>query len=523
MASASDSLPAPFRQRRAASGQRMPSAVAVTALVVAIVSLAPLAFIVWVAVEIGRARIVELVFRGRIAELLWNTLLLEILTLPLTVVVAVALAWLTERTDLPLRRLWGALAVAPLAIPAFVHSYGWVNAAPSLHGLPAAALIATLAYYPFVYLPVAAQLRRLDPAIEDAAASLGKSPAQVFFLAILPQLRLAILAGALLVGLHLLAEYGLFAMIRFDTFATAIVDVFQSAYNSPAANMMGGVLVLCCALLLGLDGWLRGRERYARVGAGAPRLPVSLALGQWTMPALLLPLAVAVLALGVPLATVARWLLDGGAGSWSSDLVRTFIQTLALALVGGVLATVAAAPSTWLSARFPSRLTALIEASHYYAGSLPGVVVALALVTVTVRIAPLYQTYVTLLLAYVLLFLPRAMAGLRASLAQAPAELEQAAMSLGSSPFAAFRRITMPLSAPGSAAAVALVALGITNELTATLMLSPNGTTTLATEFWAKTSELDYAAAAPYAAMMIVLSLPLTLFLQAQSDKAAGL
>jgi len=84
------------------------------------------------------------------------------------------------------------------------------------------------------------------------------------------------------------------------------------------------------------------------------------------------------------------------------------------------------------------------------------------------------------------------------------------------------RSITLPLAAPRVAAGIALVALGITNELTATLMLSPNGTRTLATQFWSKSSELDYAAAAPYALMMIALSLPLSLLLHSQSRKLAG-
>ncbi|MBN9135340.1 MAG: ABC transporter permease subunit, partial [Phyllobacterium sp.] len=132
------------------------------------------------------------------------------------------------------------------------------------------------------------------------------------------------------------------------------------------------------------------------------------------------------------------------------------------------------------------------------------------------------QTAATLLLAYGLLFLPRALVGLRASIAQAPVELERAAMALGRTPVQAVTRITMRLAAPGAAASVALVALGITNELTATLMLAPNGTRTLATEFWSLTSEIDYAAAAPYALMMVVLSLPLTLLLHAQSKRIIG-
>jgi iron(III) transport system permease protein len=509
---------------RARIGQRPYLPVVIAAAVVSLVSLIPLGFVAWVAVQTGWAKIVELVFRPRIGELLLNTLFLEVLAVPLSTMLAVSLAWLNERTDLPFRSVWGALAVAPLAIPAFVHSYGWVNVIPTLHGLWGAVLVSVLAYFPFIYLPVAAQLRRLDPAVEDAAASLGKAPWQVFFRVVLPQLRLAILAGALLVGLHLLAEYGLYAMIRFDTFSTAIVDVFQSAYNSPAANMMGGVLVLCCMALLGLDAWLRGGERYARVGPGAQRPPTRRRLGRLTALALLLPLTAAVLSIGVPLTTVLRWVAFGGWNVWPiGEIAPSFFETLALAIAGGLLATLAAAPAAWLTVRAPSRLQRFFEACSYYVGSLPGVIVALALVTVTVRLVlPLYQTYVTLLLAYMMLFLPRAMAGLRASLAQAPPELEQAAMALGRTPFTALRRITLPLAAPGAAAAIALVAMGITNELTATLMLSPNGTRTLATEFWAYTSELDYAAAAPYALMMIVLSLPLSLLLHAQSTRFAG-
>jgi iron(III) transport system permease protein len=106
--------------------------------------------------------------------------------------------------------------------------------------------------------------------------------------------------------------------------------------------------------------------------------------------------------------------------------------------------------------------------------------------------------------------------------AQVPVDLERAAMSLGRTPFQTMWQITLRLAAPGAAASVALVALGITTELTATLMLAPNGTTTLATAFWSLTSELDYAAAAPYALTMVLFSLPLTVILYLQSRQAAG-
>ncbi|HTO32482.1 MAG TPA: iron ABC transporter permease [Pararhizobium sp.] len=498
--------------------------VTVVAALVSLVSLVPLGFIAVITVQTGWETAAKLVFRGRVGELLINTALLEICTLPLTVVLSVALAWLTERTDLPGARIWSWLAVAPLAVPAFVHSYAWMSLVPGLHGLTGGVLVSVLAYFPFLYLPVAAQLRRLDPAIEDAAASLGLNPRQVFFRAILPQLRLAICGGSLLVGLHLLAEYGLYVMIRFDTFSTAIVDQFQSAFNGPAANMLAGVLVACCLLLLIIEAILRGRERYARVGSGAARPADKRVLGWLAVPALVLNVAVAALALGVPFFTLTRWLYIGGTEIWRVDLVgNAFLQTVILAIAGGVLATIAAAPMAWLSVRAPGRLQRVFEACHYYVGSLPGVVVALALVTITVRLVlPLYQTFATLFVAYIMLFLPRAMIGLRTSIAQAPVELERAAMALGRTPFQAVRQTTMRLSAPGAAASIALVALGITNELTATLMLSPTGVETLATKFWSLTSEIDYVAAAPYAVMMVLLSLPLTYLLYVQSRRATG-
>jgi iron(III) transport system permease protein len=498
--------------------------IAGAAILVTLAALLPLAFVVWMGIESGWATASALIFRPRVGELLVNTSLLVMLTVPLCILLAVALAWLTERVALPGVRLWAWLATAPLAVPAFVHGYAWVSLAPGLHGLPAGVMVSVLAYFPFLYLPIAAALRRLDPAIEDCAASLGLAPWRVFVRVVLPQLRLAICGGSLLIGLHLLAEYGLYAMIRFDTFTTAIIDQFQSTYNGPAANMLAGVLVLCCFALLGLEAGVRGDERYARVGAGAARVPRRRECGRRAALYLLLPVVITMLALGVPFVTLTRWLMAGGAGVWRlNEIAPALAQTLGLALVGALMTTVAAMPMAWLSIRAPGRLQRMLEACNYIVGSLPGVVVALALVTITVRVAyPIYQTIVTILIAYVLMFLPRALISLRASMAQAPVELEQAACSLGRSPAQAFWSVTIPLAAPGAAASMALVGLGIANELPATQMLAPNGTQTLATAFWSFSGEIDYAAAAPYALIMVLFSLPLTWLLYVQSKRAAG-
>ena len=75
------------------------------------------------------------------------------------------------------------------------------------------------------------------------------------------------------------------------------------------------------------------------------------------------------------------------------------------------------------------------------------------------------------------------------------------------------RRVTLPLLAPGIGAGAALVFLAVVTELTATLLLAPTGTTTLATAFWSASSALEYGAAAPYAVIMVLLSAPATVLL----------
>src|SRR3546814_10511506 len=105
-----------------------------------------------------------------------------------------------------------------------------------------------------------------------------------------------------------------------------------------------------------------------------------------------------------------------------------------------------------------------------------------------------------------LLFLSRAVVSVRASLEQAPPVLENVAKSLGLSGLATTWRVTVPIVLPGIGAGAALVFIAICTELTATLLLAPLETQTLATEFWSQSSSLSYGAAAPYALVMIVIS-----------------
>jgi iron(III) transport system permease protein len=496
-----------------------------TVVILVAATLIPLGYVAWAAVSIGWTKAYDLVVRPRVGELLINTVALVAVTVPLCVVIGVGVAWLVERTDLSGRAFWRPLFVAPLAVPAFVNSYAWVGVIPSLHGLWAGVLVSTLSYFPFMYLPVAATLRRLDPAVEESARALGSDSTGVFFRVVLPQLRLAILGGGLLIGVHLLAEFGAFAMVRFDTFTVAIFQQFQVTFDGAAGSMLAGLLVLLCLVLLVAEALARGSTRFARIGAGAPRAATPVRLGCNTIAAQASLLALAVLALGVPVWTILRWLWIGGAEVWVfGDIGSALGQTIGLAGGAAVLTTMLAFPVAWVAVRSTGVLARAVEGANYVTSSLPGIVTALALVTVTIHLArPLYQSVALIVFAYVLLFMPRALVNVRAGLAQVPPSLEEASRSLGSSPAATFLRVTLRLTAPAAAAGASLVFVGVATELTATLLLAPTGTRTLSMRFGSFSSELDYASAAPYALALVVLAIPVTLVLFRQSTKAAAL
>ena len=508
----------------AARGRPVGSVTLSAAAALAVISLIPLGYVAWSFVSTGPARAGALLIRPRVAELLLNTVSLVMVSVPACVLIGVGAAWLVERTDVPGRALWRPLLVTPLAVPAFVNSYAWVSVLPSLHGFSAAVLVTTLSYFPFVYLPAVAALRRLDPGLEESARSLGSGPAAVFTRVVLPQLRLAILGGALLIGIHLLAEYGAFAMLRFNTFTTAIVEQFQSSFDGAAGSMLAGVLVGLCLLMLLAEVAARGRGRFARIGSGTPRPVAPIRLGRSRTPALLALITLSVLALGIPMATLTRWLWIGGSEVWPLvDIGTALAQTAALAALGALAATALAYPVAWVTLRHHGIAGRLVEAANFVTSSLPGIVTALALTTVAIRVTPpLYQTVTLLLCAYVLMFIPRAMVSVRSGLAQVPAGLEDASQSLGASPVTTFARVTLRLTAPAAAAGAALVFVGVATELTATLLLAPTGTRTLSMRFWSLAGELDYAAAAPYAAIMVALTLPVTMLLFTQATRVAA-
>jgi iron(III) transport system permease protein len=507
---------------------RPPALLVAVALVSAALVLLPIAYTIVDAFGVSASEAAKLLLRPLVARLLVNTIGLVVATSLASAIIGTSVAWLVERTDLMGRRVWAVLAAGPLAIPPFITSYAWVSLSDRLQDFGGALLVVTSAYYPLVYLPVAATLRGLDPALEETARSLGCGAWRCFFRVVLPQLRPALLGGALLVALDTLVEFGAFALLRFRTFTTELYAQYRTGLEGPESSLLALVLIALCLICLMAELRVRGQSRYARVGTGARRKAPPTRLGFAQAPALLAFAALTLATLGVPIGMVGFWLLQHADAASSPVapslplLIDAALASVGYGFAGAVAALVLAAPLGYLATRYPGRWTLLLERIGYLAQGVPGIVVALALVSLTIQSLPaLYQSSALLVMAYAILFLPLTLVSVRATLAQIPRGLEEAAGSLGLGWFEIARRVLAPLAAPGIGAGAAMAFVFVATELTATLLLAPIGTRTLATEVWANTSSLAFAAAAPFAALMLVISLVSTWLLAGRFGSAA--
>jgi iron(III) transport system permease protein len=496
------------------SRKRAPRGLLVAAGLCALLVLMPLAFTVYRAVTFGWDDAIELIFRPLVGELLINTLSITVSATLVAGVVGTAAAWFIERTRLPGRRLWAALTVAPLAMPAFITSYAWVSLSLDLQDFAGALLVISTAYFPLVYLPVAAALRGMDPALEESARSLGCGRLGVFVRVVLPQLRPALFGGMLLVALGVLSEFGAFTLLRFRTFTTQIYAEYRTSFDSSGASVFACILIAMCLFCLALEMRVRGRARYERIDRGVRRAALRYELGAWRWAVVAALVVLAIVTLGVPIGMIGFWLTQSGAAAITPAevspelLLESTFSSIGYGCAAAVVTTLACVPLAFLLVRFPSRIATTFERIVFLAQGLPSLVVALAIVSLAVHaLRPLYQSAALLVVAYAILFLPLALVSVRAAFTQAQPRLEETARSLGLSWRETVRRVLLPLAGPGLGAGATMVFISVVTELNSTLLLSPSGTRTLATQVWIDTSTLAFAAAAPYAALLVGISL----------------
>jgi iron(III) transport system permease protein len=325
----------------------------------------------------------------------------------------------------------------------------------------------------------------------------------------LAQSRGAIFGGCVLVSLVILAEYGAFEILGYQTFTTEIFTEFQVSFNISTACALSIVLIVLSAVILSGDWFLRPKGRVARTGPMAQQSARRHRLGHLRWPVVVGFVTLVGLALGVPIGSSIYWMVRGqSSGLSGNSLLDAGLHTALYSASAAALSTIAAFPVAMLAVRYDRMRARLLERSTYLVLAMPGLVIALALSYFTERYLSSfeYQKAPLLIFAYAILFFPLALVGVRASVAYAPVEFEEAARSLGQSRIATLFRVTLKLIGPGLAASFCLVFLAAVTELTATLLLVPLGVQTLSTQFWAYQQNLSYGQAAPFALAIIVVA-----------------
>lgn len=489
----------------------------VVALPVAAAVLAPIGILVWMSLG------AEPTLGGRTWEIAANTLLLTALSVLGAVLIAVPLALVTTCSNLAYARAWVALLAAPLAIPSYLGAFalfaafgggGEIDAVfglptPRVHGLFGATLVMVLYTYPFVFLATRAALQSLDANVVDAARTLGLPVPAALLRIVLPRAANGIAAGAVLVALYTLSDFATPEIMGFDTY-TRMIYVEYNAFGLGRAALMSLQLLSLVVLVLLLEARVRvRRERPGRV----LWLPMSTAVQAMAQ----IGSAVVVLfSVGLPLFVFGLWLMREGVVGFEIEYAINSAYAAGLAAIGAVLV---ALPLAYAASA--GRVGRLCERATYLGFGIPGIVIGTALVYLGLQLPLLYQTMALLIAAYVVRYLPLAVGSVRASTERVDNSLIGAARGLGATPAEAFRRVSLPMIAPGIVAATALVFLEVMRELPATLLLRPTGFDTLATYLW-RVYEAGYLGqgAIPALALIVVSGLALLIMLSGETRRA---
>jgi iron(III) transport system permease protein len=517
-------VPAP-----AASAPRPSTVLTAVAVAVAVLFAAPLGYLVVRVVGFGTESL-DVLTDASVWRPLQRTVTLAASVSLSAAVVGTGLAWLTTRTDLPLRRVWALAAPLPLVYPSFVGAAAllaavapgglldsvlpWVDTLPEVEGFGGAWYVLTLFTYPYVFLPVAARLGSLSPGFEEGARLLGKSPWVVFRSVVLPQASSAIWAGSLLVFLYVVSDFGAVAQLRYRTLT---VEVYENRLQDRAL-VLGLLLGVVALAVVALERAV-GRRR-AVVEAARSKRPLQLSLGRWRWPALAAVAVVAGNALLGPLSVLGFWAVKGltGGGRLGAtdvfDLVGPARSTAVLAVTAAVLAVAVVLPVAFLTTRHRSPIGGAVNAAVVAGFALPGLLIALSVVFWTLSgpswTAGLYQTAPLLVLAYVVHFGAQAMRATQVAVSSVPRRLDDAARTLGASRVRRLRSVDLPLMLPGLAAGAGLVLLSTIKELPATLLLRPTGTDTLALEVWRARETANWPEAGLAGLALVLLSAVLT-------------
>jgi len=480
---------------------------------------------------------------------LWSSVWISFATVVLSALIGVPLAFLFARYEFPGRSVLGALAAMPVLLPplvgviAILFLYGESGIATrsvqSLLGLDAppwrlrgaGAILAVHAYsmYVYFYLFTLAGLARLDPAVHEAAASLGAGRVRTFWRVTLPLLTPTMAGAALLTFMTSMASFSA-PYVLGGGFRVMTTQIFNSKLQGETSMAMVETVMLAAVSLLvlwPLSRWEGSRE-YVAPGKGtrAARTPVR---SRWATIGVPTIAGLGVILLLLPHFTLMLVSLVPD-GTWTTQTLppeyslknyaqlfgdaRTFrpiVNSLLMASAATIVAVVLALAAGQLVVRWRVRGRGLVEGMLALPWALPGTVLAIALATTFSASQPwvgrivLVGTAWILVMAYTLRVLPLTGRAALAGFRQLDPSLEEAAASLGAGVWRTLRRVTIPGLLPAMAAGASLAFVTGLGEFVASIVLYTHRTRPISIEILSQLRDFDLGTAAAYGVLLMLL------------------
>ena len=517
---------APFQRFRALADPALWGAL------LAIVFALPIAALFVLAAS-GDAAYLDHVASTRLAEFARNSAALAVLAGLVAATIGTGCAWMVTRFEFTGRRALSWLLVLPLAMPGYVAAYSWyaLTAAgsrfetliginfPTVTGLAGAVTVFAFTLYPYVYLLARNSLEAHGRLSWDVARSLGAGPRKAFARVALPLTWPAIAAGTALVGMEVLADYGVADFLGVTTLTVGIVRAWSSFSDPAAAAQLAVMLLFVALLLLGAERGARGRRQFsASSQADIPPLRVQL-----TGPPAYLAMLVCALPVAIGLAIPTAQLVWLAIETQPARSILPAIQGTGflafwsglLAIVLGLTAAYALRRRNWIG----TAAVRMVQAGY----AIPGAVAAIAILSALALLQsglsqignnsiPLFTggSILALLLAYQTRFAAVAILPCETALQKVRGDLDEAARSLGAKPHEVVARVHVPLAVTGIATAGVLVAIEVMKELPATMILRPFDLQTLAVTAHNYASDERLAQAALPALVLLALCMPAT-------------
>ena len=516
-----------------------------TGIILAVLLLLPLLSVVssvFVADQGTWAHISSTVLPGLIA----NSLMLALAVAIGVTVIGTYTAWLTANHEFPGRKLLEWTLILPLAVPAYVMAYaytdvlqyagpvqsflrdsfGWQGKQdywfPEIRSIGGAATMLTLALYPYVYVLSRVAFLEQSTSLNEAARNMGLGSFSVFMRISLPLARPAIAAGVALALMETLADYGTVSYFGVPTFTTGIFNAWFSQGDRIAAGKLAVILMCFVIIVMLLEHWARRRARfYQNAGRRHVRRPLK-GVKAW-LATLLCTLPIAV-GFAIPTLILLKLALTEGDVQFGARFIRLSANSLGVAAVTALIGVSAALLLAYLARSSGQRLQAWLNRLVGLGYAVPGTVIAVGVLIPLIALDHflvdsissifgfntgllLTGGFMVLIYAYLIRFLAVALQSVEAGLSKITPSMDDAARSLGSTPFEVMREVHMPLLRTSLITAGLLVFVDVMKELPATLVMRPFNFDTLAVQTYNLAMDERLAEASTAALVIVAVGL----------------